>query len=71
MVQAGSSCASRRFKCASPTGTIAGERSERGKNLPTACISASGPVFGAKVNTIEPLVRAAKPLITRTTSAAS
>jgi hypothetical protein len=34
-------------------GSIAGARSLLGKNLPTACIAASGKVLGANVKTID------------------
>ena len=40
---------------ASLTGSIAGARSDRGNNRPTACITVKSGVFGAKVKTIEPV----------------
>jgi hypothetical protein len=39
------------------TGDKEGERSELGKSRPLLCIKANKGVRGAKVNTIEPLVR--------------
>ena len=46
--------------CCSPTGSIAGARSPRGNRRPTACITASAGVFGAKVNSNASSVRGGK-----------
>ena len=50
---------------ASLTGSIAGARSARGNSFPAACIMVSAGVFGAKVNRIAAVVRAANAPRTR------
>ena len=53
---------------ASPTGTMAGARSPRGKKRPAACMAESSGVRGAKVKASDTSVRAARPATTRTVS---